>query len=58
MFRQLAGFTDRILRGSQPGDLPIEQPAELEMIVNAATARDLGLVIPETIMVRADEVIE
>lgn len=57
-FRQLAGFTDRILRGSQPGDLPIEQPAELEMIVNAATARELGLVIPETIMVRADEVIE
>ena len=58
IFRQLAGFADRMLKGARPADMPVEQPTEFELIVNAAAARKLGLDIPETILVRADEVIE
>ncbi len=47
IYRQLAGFADRILTGSRPGDMPIEQPTEFEMIVNAATAHEVGLAVPE-----------
>jgi putative ABC transport system substrate-binding protein len=58
MFRRAAEFVDKILRGTQPADIPVEQPTRFELIVNLTTAKALGLTIPETFLVRADEVIE
>lgn len=57
-WRQAAGFVAKILDGAHPGDLPIELPTRLEMVLNLVTARKLGLAVPEALVLRADEVIE
>ena len=58
MYRQGASHIDRILRGAKPAELPIEQPTKFELVINARTARALGLVLPRSLLLRADEVVD
>jgi putative ABC transport system substrate-binding protein len=58
LFRRTAELVDKILRGTKPGEIPVEQPTKFEFVLNLTTAKALGLTVPPTLLAIADEVIE